>query len=249
MNDIHETNRRGWDIRAATWTAGAERSGVWHRWHREPDLALHARERHWLGDVAGQRIAVLGSGDNAVVFALAGLGAHVTSVDISQNQFDVARRRAAEFGLAIAFVCSDVTELTALADGSFDLVFTGGHVAVWVSDLNRFYAEAVRILRPGGRLVVSEYHPFRRPWKPEHDRLEIEFSYFDRGPHEWPSETGVPGLMQYEFHWTVGDYVQAVLQAGCRILAVEEFGDEHEDWERAPLTGLPRVLLIVGEKP
>lgn len=151
MNRIHEANRRRWDAGAAAWAAGAEKGGVWRRWHRE-------------------------------------------------------------------------------------------------ADLGRFYAEAVRILRPGGRLIVSEYHPFRRPWKPNRERLELEFAYFDRGPHEFPAEVGVPGLMQYEFHWTAGDYVQTVLGAGCRILAVEEFGAEPEDWEGAPLAGLPRVLLVAGEK-
>jgi hypothetical protein len=33
---------------------------------------LDERELHWLGEVAGKRVAVLGSGDNLVVFAFAG---------------------------------------------------------------------------------------------------------------------------------------------------------------------------------
>jgi 2-polyprenyl-3-methyl-5-hydroxy-6-metoxy-1,4-benzoquinol methylase len=42
---------------------------------------------------------VLGSGDNQVVFALAGLGAKVISIDISDKQIEVARKRAAVLGL------------------------------------------------------------------------------------------------------------------------------------------------------
>src|SRR5215472_15198346 len=115
---------------------------------------LHDSELAWLRDVAGKKIAVLGSGDNQVVFALAGMGALVTSVDISKRQIEIARSRATALGLQVEFVQADVVDLSMLADATFDIVYTGGHVAVWVSDLRRYYAEAARILKPGGLLTV-----------------------------------------------------------------------------------------------
>ena len=245
MNELHETNRRLWDARSADWTQRAEVEQLWRRCAQEPGLVLDERERHWLGDVAGKRIAVLGSGDNLVVFALAGMGAGVTSVDIAEKQLAVARQRAAELGLEIEFVRADVTELHELATGTFDLVYTGGHIAIWVSDLRKFYREAARILKPGGRFLVSEYHPFRRIWKATKDRLELESDYFHRGPYSYDA----PGGLGHEFQWTVGDYVTAVLDAGCELLAVEEFGSGSDgDWEVPPVGGLPRVLLVVGRK-
>ncbi len=122
---------------------------------------------------------MLGSGDNLVVFALAGLGADVTSVDFSAAQLATARERATQLGLEIQFVEDDVTQLS-IADESFDVVYTGGHVAVWVSDLARFYGEASRILVPGGQLLIHEYHPFRNMWSDDTDRLEVGHSYFDK---------------------------------------------------------------------
>jgi len=116
----------------------------------------------YLDGLSGTRVCVLGSGDNQVVFALAGLGAAVTSVDISQNQLDIAMKRSDELGLMVSFVRADVTDLSSLATASFDVVYTGGHVAVWVADLAKYYSEAARILRPNGLYVVNEYHPFRR---------------------------------------------------------------------------------------
>jgi SAM-dependent methyltransferase len=243
MNDLHEANRQGWDARSAEYARGAE--GVWQRCHRQPGLVLDKRELHWLGDIAGKRIAVLGSGDNLVVFALAGMGAQVTSVDISENQLAIARQRAGQLGLSLAFVRSDVCDLSALSTGSFDLVYTGGHIAIWVSDLRKFYAEAARILKPGGRLIVSEYHPFRRIWKGAKDRLEIESDYFHRGPYSYDG----PGGQVHEFQWTVGDYVDAVIAAGCEVEAVEEFGTGSDGaWEAPPVGRLPRVLLVVGRQ-
>ena len=245
MNNIHEANRQNWNTVAADWAKRMDERGVWRRCAQEPALALDARELHWLGGVRGKTVAVLGSGDNKVVFALAGMGAHLTSVDISENQLAVARQRAAELGLAVEFRRADVTDLSALATGSFDLVYTGGHVAVWVSDLKKFYAEAVRILRAGGIFIVSEYHPFRRIWKAEKDRLELANDYFMRGPFTYDGPAG----KQHEFQWTVGDYISAVLDAGYELLAVEEFGSGSDGkWEVPPVSGLPRVLLVVGRK-
>ena len=41
---------------------------------------------------------------------------------------------------------ADVTDLSVLADDSFGLVYTGGHVSVWVADIQQCYAEAGRIV-------------------------------------------------------------------------------------------------------
>ena len=252
-NTIHEANRKRWDAGAEQWADRADSRGLWARCPSEPELVLSDRELAYLGDIEGKRVAVLGSGDNQVVFALAGLGGAVTSVDISEKQLEVAERRACELGLPVSFVRADVTDLAALDSDSFDVVYTGGHVAVWVSDIGTYYAEAARILRPGGLFVVAEYHPFRRIWRESPDRLVVEDSYYERGPFEYEFSADIlcpePGRMKtYEFHWTVSDYVNAVLKAGCRVLEIDEFGEHVGDWEGAPLHGLPEYLLIVARR-
>ncbi len=146
-DQYHEANRRRWDAGSASWADRADTCGIWKRCHLDPSLALDSAELRWLDNISGKRVAVLGSGDNQVVFALCGMGAKVTSIDISEPQLDVARHRAAVLGLDIKFVRADVVDLSCLSDGTFDLVYTGGHVAVWVSDLQRYYGEAARIAR------------------------------------------------------------------------------------------------------
>jgi SAM-dependent methyltransferase len=250
-NRFHDANRRRWDAGSESWARRADTRGTWRKCHQDPSLTLHPAELKWLNDIAGKRVAVLGSGDNQVVFALSGLQARVTSIDISEPQLDVARQRATKLGLDVQFLRADVLDLSSLQDGAFDLVYTGGHVAVWVSDLRRYYAEAARILKPGGLLIVSEYHPFRRVWKRSASQLEVGSNYFDRGPHRYSSTADVlypsPGEWEhFEFHWTVADYVSAVAGAGCRLVHVEEFGDASGEWEGAPMHGLPATLLLVG---
>ncbi|MEI7834747.1 MAG: class I SAM-dependent methyltransferase, partial [bacterium] len=201
-------------------------------------------------DLAGKRVCVLGSGDNLAAFALAGMGAQVTSVDISQRQLDIAAGRAGQLGLDITFLRADVTDLAALDSASFDLVYTGGHVAVWVADIWQFFAEATRIITPGGLLVISEYHPFRRVWQACANQFILEDPYFRRGPFTYDrADAGsATPLPSYEFHWTVSDYTTALLDAGCELLALREFGDGREKWERNNLEGLPLSLLLVGRK-
>ena len=85
------------------------------------------------------------------VFALTGLGATVTSVDISENQLEVARQRASELDLDVLFIRSDVTHIPELESNQFDLVFMGGVAIFWFSNLEAVCREAARILLPGGR--------------------------------------------------------------------------------------------------
>jgi SAM-dependent methyltransferase len=252
-NRFHVANKARWQAAAAGWARAADSRGLWRRCSQEPQLVLCPKEIEYLRDIAGKRVCVLGSGDNQVVFALAGLGAQVTSVDISQNQLDIAEQRSKKLGLSVAFVQADVTNLATLADGSFDIVYTGGHVAVWVADLQVYYSEGARILRSDGLFIVNEYHPFRRVWRESRESLVIESRYLDRGPFEYELSDDVlsrkPGMLKsYEFHWTIADYINAVLKAGCSLLSVDEYGDYVGDWEGAPMQGLPEFFLIVARK-
>ena len=81
----------------------------------------------------------------------------------------------------------------------------------------------------------------------------MESRYFDRGPYEHDRSQEAPGaepgsLPSYELHWTVSDYVSAMLEAGCELLCLEESGEGRQDWECAPFEGLPETLLLVGRK-
>jgi ubiquinone/menaquinone biosynthesis C-methylase UbiE len=246
MSEQHEANRAFWNASAEWWKEREDRRGLWRTCHENPSLVISPAEMPFLQGVRGQAVCVLGSGDNEVAFALAGLGGRVTSVDISEQRLEIARERARTLGLDVDFLQSDVTDLRDLHDGAFDLVYTGGHVSVWISDLRRFVAEAVRILKPEGVIVISEYHPIRRLWL-EAEGPRLGRRYFERGPYRYTTEQGLP---TFEFHWTVSDHIQAAVDAGCRIVKVDEYGEETEGefWAESGLNKLPTYLLVVGKK-
>jgi sarcosine/dimethylglycine N-methyltransferase len=81
-------------------------------------------------------------------------GARVTAVDITSEYCDVAEwlNDAVGLGEMIEVRTADVTALP-FDDASFDVVVSQ-HVQMNVADKRRLYAEARRVLAPGGRLAL-----------------------------------------------------------------------------------------------
>jgi ArsR family transcriptional regulator len=100
-----------------------------------------------LGDVLD-----LASGDGVFAELIAAHAASVTCVDVSAAVIEAAQRRLA--GVPnVAFHMGDMHRLP-FADASFDHVFAM-HSLSYSTEPARLLAEAARLLRPGGRLVVA----------------------------------------------------------------------------------------------
>jgi ubiquinone/menaquinone biosynthesis C-methylase UbiE len=103
------------------------------------------------------RVLDLGSGLGGPARTVAELtGCTVTGVDLTPEFCEVARALTEWTGLAdrTRFQVGDATA-TGLPDGSVDAAMTV-HVAMNISDKPALYAEAFRLLRPGGRFVVYD---------------------------------------------------------------------------------------------
>jgi demethylmenaquinone methyltransferase/2-methoxy-6-polyprenyl-1,4-benzoquinol methylase len=124
-------------------------AGLHHRWReRAADLA-----RVGPGDRALD--VATGTGDLAV--ALAARGCSVVGVDFSDGMLERARAKAP----GIRFEHADALALPH-GDGSFDAA-TVGFGARNFGDLELGLAEMVRVVRPGGRVVVLEITTPTRP--------------------------------------------------------------------------------------
>ena len=119
MNEFHKVNRNNWNGHAADYKLRVDRQNTWDKCHLDPTRALTSSEIEAFGDLNGKSACVLGSGNNCVTFALAGMGAHVTSVDIPDKQLRHAKTRGEFLGLYISFVTADVTDIGILCGNSF----------------------------------------------------------------------------------------------------------------------------------
>lgn len=112
----------------------------------------------WFPPLAGAEVLCLASGGGQQGPILAAAGARVTVYDNSPRQLAQDRLVAEREGLDIRTIEGDMRDLSALADGSFDLIihpvsntFIDNPLPVW--------REAYRVLRPGGALLSGICNP------------------------------------------------------------------------------------------
>ncbi|WP_159943491.1 MULTISPECIES: class I SAM-dependent methyltransferase [unclassified Nocardiopsis] len=108
------------------------------------------------GDVTGRRILDAGCGAGPLFAALRDRGANVTGLDASAGMLALARRR---LGDDADLHVVDLSDPLPFADGVFDDV-VASLVLHYLQDWGPTLAEIRRVLRPGGRLIVSVQHPF-----------------------------------------------------------------------------------------
>ena len=105
-----------------------------------------------------------GSGGNAVW--LAARGWQMTAVDFSEVAIEKAKARAADRGVGVEYVVSDVT--TYHPEGLFDLI-TSFYIQLWPDQRARMLSAAAEALAPGGRLLFVSHDKSRAPagWSDE----------------------------------------------------------------------------------
>jgi SAM-dependent methyltransferase len=162
--DIRAYNRSAWNRQVGSgnkWTVPvdpadivAARRGQWQVVLTPARPVPH----EWFGDLAGACVLCLASGGGQQGPLLAAAGGRVTVFDNSPRQLDQDRMVAEREGLDLQTVEGDMRDLSAFAEGSFDLVFHP--VAnVFVPEVRPVWREAFRVLRPGGALLAGFVNP------------------------------------------------------------------------------------------
>jgi SAM-dependent methyltransferase len=163
--DIRAYNRSAWNHLVATgnpWTQpvspeviAAVRRGDWHIVLTE-NLPV---PRAWFPpSLGGLDVLCLACGGGQQGPTLAATGARVTVYDNSPAQLAQDRLVAEREGLSIATLEGDMRDLSALASASFDLIV---HPVsnIFVPEVRPVWAEAFRVLRPGGLLLAGLVNP------------------------------------------------------------------------------------------
>ena len=183
-----------------------------------------------LGDQRGRDVLDLGCGTARHTAWLAESGARVTAVDFSEQMLERARRKVP--AADVHFIVHDLHDALPLADASFDAVVSG-LVLEHLRDLDSFFREAHRVLRPRGRAVMSAMHPamFLRDSR-------ARFTDPDTG------EVVAPGSLPHR----LGDFVMAAVRAGFTLDGVDEYAPDAAFVGRFPRAerylGWPMLVVL-----
>ena len=247
MREYSQRNKKAWEFDAyAFWVAHngtPEESARKAKAGPSPRFERYAR---YMGDLNGLRVAnICGScGKQAISLALA--GAEVTIFDISEDNRRYAMETAACAGVPLRYEVGDVldVDLTVWAE-AFDVVFMEGGVLHYFHDLGQFMAVMRGLLKPGGRMILSDFHPFLKI-SDAMDFQQPTMGYFDTGVFEGEmaharfydeaARAQMPKCLYRKY--TLSEIVNAVIDGGFTLRRF----DEHPSWVNPDLPGEFTIL-------
>lgn len=199
-----------------------------------------------LGGLA--RIADIGAGEGQMARTLVQAGCEVVAVDPSRRQTVEGLRRSG----GPAWLRGEATALP-LRDGSFDGALSC-LVIEHVADLEGAFAEAARVLRPRGVLVVMMNHPLVQTphsgWIDDH-MVEPPEQYWRLGSYLGDTETVEEvehDVFVRFFHRPLHRYVDAAADVGFVVERIEEPPPPSGFLATAPeyrhATTIPRLMLL-----
>jgi ubiquinone/menaquinone biosynthesis C-methylase UbiE len=107
---------------------------------------------------AGEQVLDVACGTGLDTLFLTRHGIAMTGIDASPGMIAQLREKADRAGLALEARVGDAADLSAWPAGSFDGILSA-FAGLNTVDLDRFAADAARLLRPGGRLLVHLLAP------------------------------------------------------------------------------------------
>lgn len=120
------------------------------------------KQQPWMHDFfhydrfRGQRVLEIGVGLGTDLMQFADAGAHCHAIDITEEHMNFARENFAVRGKPVDIRRSDATDIEH-PDATFDVVYSFG-VLHHLPEIDAALAEAYRVLKPGGKALISVYH-------------------------------------------------------------------------------------------
>ena len=166
-----------------------------------------------LGDVEGRFVLDAGCGAGPLMAALHSKGAEVTGFDASAAMIELARQRLGE---EATLLVADLSQPLPFTDGAFDDV-VASLVLHYLQDWSAPLAELRRILKPGGRLILSVNHPaVYKIFNPSVDYFAVtEYS------EEYTFSNGSRTMLTF-WHRPLHAMTAAFTDAGFRLTVISE---------------------------
>ncbi|WP_260412349.1 bifunctional 2-polyprenyl-6-hydroxyphenol methylase/3-demethylubiquinol 3-O-methyltransferase UbiG [Alkalihalobacillus sp. TS-13] len=220
---------------------------------QNPEGRLSTSFYRHMKPVEGKRIAHLMGSNGIKAVALSLLGADVTVVDFSKENAAFAGAVAEQADIDIHYVVSDVLSYTdKREDHAFDFVLMELGVLHYYISLDPLVQVINRLLKPGGTLVLHEFHPISTKlitskgkkhkvsgnyFDPTIENREVAFSKY--------SADGEKEMMKVlQRKWTLGELITAVAKTDLIVKVLDE-----EPNQKVHDIGLPKLFTLVAQKP
>ncbi|GAB5556552.1 MAG: class I SAM-dependent methyltransferase [Schleiferiaceae bacterium] len=190
--------------------------------------SLNSIELDSLGDVKGKKMLHLHCHFGQDTLSLARMGAEVTGSDFSAEALKVARETNEKLGLNAKFVEADTMHLPPeLLQGEYDWVFASYGVVGWLPDMEILMNSVSKALKPGGRFLLVEFHPF--VWMYDDDFTKLQYPYSSSSPIEILEEgsytDGDEGVKGQTMSWnhSLSDIFNPMISSGLQIIELQEY--------------------------
>lgn len=250
MREYSAQNKKAWEYNAYEFWLKEEGAPAEKAKEIMADpLRMLRRVSRYFDGFEGRKIANICGSCGKKAVPLAQLGAEVTVFDISEENRRYAVELAEAAGTKLEYQVCDVMEMDLERYGGyFDVVFMEGGVLHYFHDLDGFLGIMQALLKPGGKMICSDFHPFTKI----SDVLDFQQparGYFSTEVFE--GEMAHARFFEAEIRekmpkcsyrkYTVSEILNGVIGAG---FVLKRF-DEHPAWTKPELPG---EFTLVAEK-
>lgn len=221
---------------------------------RIKDNPMKILKRHgkYFEDVKGLRIANPCGSNGRRAIALALLGAEVTVFDISEESKRYALELADACHINLDFVVGDLStyDRNKYAN-TFDMLYLEGGILHMFHKLDDFMEILYSMLKPGGKLILNDFHPFRKVMPINYFKETIG-NYFDQSIHEgdvsykqFLSEEDQKTCPSCSYrYYSISEVINTTIQVGFTL---KEF-TEGPSWTNEKLPGEITICAIKAKE-
>jgi SAM-dependent methyltransferase len=204
-------------------------------------MALHPIELELLDDIQNKDVLHLQCHFGQDTISLKTIGARsVTGIDFSKEAINQAKSLAGTCGIHATFIERDVLDVDQKLEETFDYVFASYGVVGWHHSAAAWMDAAFRYLKPGGRLVLVDFHPLL--WILDDKFNQIKYPYFNTGVIKEErvgsyASDEAKKMVNYTWNHSLSELIQPILSDSNRnLLLLSEY-----DWS-------PYKLFTATEK-
>ncbi|KAK7922405.1 hypothetical protein WMY93_009307 [Mugilogobius chulae] len=158
----------------------------------------------------GEKVLDVGCGIGGGDFYMAKtFGVDVLGLDLSENMVDIALERAAQENMpSVMFEVADATKRI-FPESSFDVIYSRDTI-LHITDKLALFKRFFSWLKPGGRLLISDYCCGEKPWTPAFETYVKQRGYILHTPAEYGEFIRKAGFSEVQAEDKTSQFIQVI---------------------------------------